>query len=138
MSGITDLEKLLFTMDPVISDENFVFCTSDRTMQELCDLNPWALIKENEGTTIILSEKSAKDNNLPYECIFKRITLNVHSSLEAVGLTAAISDKLSEFTISANVVAGYYHDHIFVQKDKAEEAVELLKELGKKAADNQS
>src|SRR5574344_2077337 len=117
MSGITELEKLLSTMHPVISDENFVFCTSDRTMQELCDLNPWALIKENEGTTI---------------------TLSMHSSLEAVGLTAAISDKLSEFTISANVVAGYYHDHIFVQKDKAEEAVELLKELGKKAADNQS
>lgn len=132
MSGILDLEELLSSMDPVISDENFVFSTTNKKIQELCYLNPWAIIKENESTTIILSERNARENNIPFDCVFKRITLNVHSSLEAVGLTAAISNKLSEFNISANVVAGYYHDHVFVQKNKADKAAELLKELGKK------
>jgi hypothetical protein len=53
----------------------------------------------------------------------------VHSSLETVGLTAAFSTKLGEHGISANVIAGYYHDHIFVQSDLAKSAIDALHEL---------
>nr|WP_275889019.1 ACT domain-containing protein [Desulforhopalus vacuolatus] len=67
---------------------------------------------------------------MKYEGVFKGITLTVHSSLEAVGLTAAISSKLAEKGISANVIAAYYHDHIFVQTEKAEMAMEALNEFG--------
>ena len=59
----------------------------------------------------------------------RQITLKVHSSLEAIGLTAAMSRALMEAGISANVVAAYYHDHIFVPAADAERAVEALRQL---------
>jgi hypothetical protein len=64
-----------------------------------------------------------------YEFAYRLITLKVHSSLEAVGLTAAFSNKLTEHDISANVIAGYFHDHIFIQARQAEKAMAALKEL---------
>ena len=57
------------------------------------------------------------------------ITLDVHSSLEAVGLTAAVSAALAEENISCNVVAAYYHDHLFVPVADAERAMETLMRL---------
>jgi hypothetical protein len=62
---------------------------------------------------------------------FKGISLTVHSSLDAVGLTAAFSSKLAEHGISANVFAGYYHDHIFVQSELAQSAIEALNEIAR-------
>jgi uncharacterized protein len=61
--------------------------------------------------------------------LFRRIILQVHSSLDAVGLTAAVSSKLTERGISANVIAAFYHDHIFIPAERAHEAVEALREL---------
>lgn len=68
---------------------------------------------------------------LEFEGSFRQITLTVHSSLEAVGLTAAVSTKLAAKGISANVIAAYYHDHIFVQTAKAELALSVLQEFSK-------
>ena len=79
---------------------------------------------------MILSVKSPDKAQLAYESKFKQITLTVHSSLDAVGLTAAVATKLSSYGISANVVAAYYHHHIFVQSEKADEALLVLKEFG--------
>ena len=62
------------------------------------------------------------------------ITLTVHSSLEAVGLTAAIATELAGLGISANVVAAYYHDHVFVPCAQAEQAVAGLAALGSRAS----
>ena len=59
------------------------------------------------------------------------ISLNVHSSLDAVGLTAAFSNRLAEYGISANVVAGFYHDHIFVHSELAEKAIRALGEIAR-------
>ncbi len=66
---------------------------------------------------------------MSFEGSYSQITLTVHSSLEAVGLTAAVANKLASKDISANVIAAYYHDHIFVQTSKAEAAVSALKEF---------
>lgn len=93
---------------------------------------PHGIFHEKEGVTFILDTKNAVDKKIDYLSVYRLITLNVHSSLDAVGLTAAFSAKLAEKNISANVVAAYYHDHIFVPEEKAEQALEAILELQKK------
>ena len=87
------------------------------------ELNPIGIFHEKEGVTFILEQQDA---------VNRLITLNVHSSLDAVGLTAAFSAKLAEKNISANVVTAYYHDHIFVPEEKAEQALNAILELQKR------
>ncbi|USD62338.1 ACT domain-containing protein [Vibrio sp. SCSIO 43140] len=131
MSGITDLDELLASMEPRLVDGEFVFCTCNGSLTEYIELDIMGSFKEQEGLTLILPLSQARQSDLEYEGVFRMITLNVHSSLEAVGLTAAVSNKLSERGISANVVAAYYHDHIFVQSTKADEALLALLEFVK-------
>ncbi len=84
------------------------------------------LFKEEEAFTIIVKKEIADTLKLDYSFISSWITLTVHSSLEAVGLTAAFSKALSDNGISCNVVAAFYHDHIFVDKRDAEKAMVVL------------
>ena len=88
--------------------------------------------KEAEGFTIILTKQTADNLQLHYTFIAAWITLTVHSSLQAVGLTAAFSTALSQAGISCNVVAAFYHDHIFVAKVDTEKAIAVLHQLSKK------
>ncbi|WP_201593305.1 ACT domain-containing protein [Psychrobacter sp. Pi2-51] len=129
MSGITDINELLGSMQPALVDELFVFCTVKGQLAEYVKLAPLATFVEPEGLTLVLTKDNADEAGLQYEGVFRQITLTVHSSLEAVGLTAAVSTKLTSKGISANVIAAYYHDHIFVSDDKAEQALSALKEL---------
>lgn len=129
MSGITDINELLSSMQPALVDELFVFCTVKGQPAEYVNLEPIATFVESEGLTLVLTKDKADEAGLQYEGVFRQITLTVHSSLEAVGLTAAVSTKLTSKGISANVIAAYYHDHIFVSDDKAEQALSALKEL---------
>jgi len=76
--------------------------------------------------TLIVEKASAKGAGLHFDEVFNKITLQVHSSLEAVGLTAAVSTALANENISANVIAAYYHDHIFVPKKDSTEALRAL------------
>jgi hypothetical protein len=133
VSGETDLRKLLSSMKPSLSGERYVFVSLTKTMGELSGITPWALISEDEGTTVIIEKGKAESNALPYQGAFRRITLTVHSSLEAVGLTAAVSAKLTSYGISANVVAAFFHDHIFVPEDKAEQTMQALQELARES-----
>ena len=89
-------------------------------LAEYLSLAPIATFLEAERLTLVLAKDKANEACLHYEGVFRQITLTVHSSLEAVGLTAAVSTKLTSKGISANVIAAYYHDHIFVSDDKAE------------------
>jgi hypothetical protein len=129
MAGITELDELLKSMSPELQNGEYVFCSVDGTYSDYSHLNPIASFKESEGLTLIISVEDAEKADIKYESKFKQITLKVHSNLNAVGLTAAIAIKLASYGISANVVAAYYHDHIFVQSEMAEKALMALKDF---------
>ncbi|WP_434926419.1 ACT domain-containing protein [Shewanella sp. HL-SH2] len=129
MNGIINLSTLLATMKPAIMPGDWVFCTVKGTLVDYVHLNPLATFVEAEGLTLLLSQTQADHNNIAYSGTFKQITLTVNSSLEAVGLTAAIATQLTEHNISANVVAAYYHDHIFIPIDKAQLALAAINTL---------
>ena len=129
MAGTVELDELLKTTSPEIQDGEYVFCSVDGNYSDYSHMNPLSSFKESEGLTLIISAEDAKKANIAYESKFKQITLTVHSSLNAVGLTAAIAIKLSSYGISANVVAAYYHDHIFVQSEKADKALMALRDF---------
>lgn len=126
--GETDLSVLLNTMHPQLHEGDYVFCTgADR--QKIPDNNLIMLFKEEESETVIVPKETADNLGLNYSFIASWITLTVHSSLEAVGLTAAISKALSQSCISCNVVAAYYHDHIFVSRSEATRAMQVLQKI---------
>ncbi len=130
MSGEKDLDKLLRTMSPELIAGEFVFCSFEKAHYgDHSELEPIAAVCESEGLTLVIPKSKADERQLKYEAVFKGITLNVHSSLEGVGLTAAFSRKLTTHGISANVIAGYFHDHIFVQSELAEKAIAAINEL---------
>ncbi|MEZ8028655.1 ACT domain-containing protein [Enterovibrio norvegicus] len=129
MAGIKALDQLLASMHPALIDGDWVFCTVSDALSEYIALNPRATFQEEEGMTLLVSKSAADQAGLNYEGVYKQITLTVHSSLDAVGLTAAVANKLADNGISANVIAAYYHDHIFVQAEKADPALAALQEF---------
>lgn len=130
MTGEKDIDKLLKTMKPRHNPGDFVFC-SIPNLEIVKAIDPILLFKEEEGYTVILQIETADHLKLDYSFVAAWITLTVHSSLEAVGLTAAFSKALADAGISCNVVAAYYHDHIFVNKSEAEKAINILNEFSK-------
>ena len=125
MSGEKDLQQLLKSMKPEQNPGDYVFCKTESLEQ--VNLNEIEMFfREKEAITVILKKKIAEKLNLEYSVVMSWITLTVHSSLEAVGLTAAFSKALSENGISCNVVAAFYHDHIFVAQKDAAKAMEIL------------
>jgi hypothetical protein len=125
MTGETNLDTLLKTMKPKLNIGVFVFClVKDLTLVNLKETV--LFFKEEEGYTIIVKKELADTLNLDYTFISSWITLTVHSSLEAVGLTAAFSKALAENGIGCNVVAAFYHDHIFVTIQDTEKAMAVL------------
>jgi hypothetical protein len=125
MSGEKDLQQLLKSMKPEYNSGDYVFCKVDNL--ENVNLNEVEMFfKEKEAVTLILKKELADALKLDYSVVMSWITLTVHSSLEAVGLTAAFSKALSEHEISCNVVAAFYHDHIFVNKKDTDKAMKIL------------
>ena len=130
MTGETDLKILISHMRPMLDPEPYVFCTfANRTFEDLAEYAPVALFAETEGTTAILPVERARELGLADAEWFQRITLTVHSSLEAVGLTAAVAGALAQEGISANVVAAFFHDHVFVPAERADEALQALRNI---------
>jgi uncharacterized protein len=130
MSGTTNLQTLLRHLSPLLRKEVYVFCTFPQARYgDHAQLCPIASFAEDEGLTLVIERRVADEHKIPYETTLRGITLTVHSSLEAVGLTAAIAAKLKDRNISANVIAAYYHDHVFVTADRADDAMAALKEF---------
>ncbi|GGG58984.1 ACT domain-containing protein [Hymenobacter glacieicola] len=128
MPGETNLTRLLRTMQPELQPGTYVFCTvTSLDGLEVADIV--GLFREQEGLTVILPQATADRLALPYTFVAAWLTLTVHSALEAVGLTAAFARVLAEAGVSCNVVAAYYHDHIFVAAADADKALRLLQQL---------
>ena len=132
MSGIDNLSTLLQAMAPELDTTAFVFVSvALDQVPDLLALQPVATCLEEEGMTLVIPEAAARSRGLSYEQTFARISLKVHSSLTAVGLTAAFSAALAQHSISSNVIAGYYHDHIFVPSQDAQRATDALLALSR-------
>lgn len=132
MTGETSLSALLRSMNPELNDGDYVFCnvTDSRRIEGIEVIGSF---REREGLTVILERSQAQQLGLDCDYVMAWITLTVHSSLAAVGLTAAFASALGQAGISCNVVAGFYHDHLFVGKDDAQEAMTILRALAASA-----
>ena len=128
MSGELDLDVLLASLSAELVEGVFVFATlADNAVP--ADIAPRMMFREAEGTTLILLQSQAEAAGIAYEFPSRMITLNVHSSLEAVGFIARIATELAKAGMGVNPVAGYYHDHLFVPDGREQEALEILARL---------
>jgi hypothetical protein len=121
---------LIKNLKPVLNEGEYVFCLV-QDMNPYKDLPVIGNFREEEGITLILDKESADRAGLPYYYIGAWITLQVNSSLTSIGLTAAVSDVLAKNKISCNMIAGYHHDHVFVEHTKADNALQLLRQLSR-------
>ncbi len=128
MSGEQDLIKLLRSMQPVLHPDVYVFAAVDNAFDGT-NLAPRMVFEEAEGKTLILLQETAVNNGIHHEYPSRMITLNIHSSLEAVGFIAAIATKLASIGMGVNPVAAFHHDHLFVPENRAQDAVDALEEL---------
>lgn len=130
MSGETDLKTILNSLSPVLVEGTFVFCTfPEGSYGDFAEANPKAYVMEDEGITLVLDKRVADSHGFSYSGEFSCISLEVHSSLDSVGLTATLSGILAAHEISVNMIAGYHHDHLFVPVANAPLAISLLHNL---------
>jgi hypothetical protein len=128
MSGETNLQKILSGMKPKRNEGEYVYCTVE-SKTDAVQLDPLCMFAEEESVTVIVPKSKADALGFTYPTTFAWITLTIHSSLEAVGLTSAVAKALMEANISCNVVAAYYHDHVFVPIQAAARAMDVLQAL---------
>ncbi len=128
MPGEKNLHKLIKNIRPELKEGRYVFCTVEHDYPV-----PYSdcicTFREDKGITLVLPKEKAEDLRLPCSFEASWIRLTVHSSLEAVGLTARVSSALAAEGISCNAVAAYYHDHIFVPYRQADKAMSVLRNL---------
>lgn len=130
--GISNLDKLIKEMKPILFKEDYVFCTLPEKQFTTLNLKLLLIFKEEEGITFIIEKKTAELNSFQYSGVWSLITLTVHSDLSAVGFLARITAALAKAEISVNAVSAYYHDHLFVPTEKADKAMKVLKEMTQK------
>lgn len=128
MPPIADLSALLASLQPQLNDGVFVFATL-RPGQHVEGADLVALVREPEGTSVVVEQQAAVRLGLDATFPCAWITLSVNSDLQAVGLTAAFAAALGGAGISCNVVAGTQHDHLFVPVSRAAEAMTVLQQL---------
>lgn len=131
MVGTRDLASLLHDLTPQLNEGQFVFVSIDDKQFTMLWPKAVASIREAEGTTLVLPKAVAEQHQIPYNFVASWITLTVHSTLDAVGLTAVFAQALADKNISCNVIAGYYHDHIFVAVKDAKNALRVLQDIAK-------
>lgn len=128
MSAENNLNELVKSMSPKLNDGEYVF-TFVENLDSIDTKLALCILKEAEGITLVIDRIKADELGLKYDFVASWITLQVHSSLEAIGLTATFSSELAKNNISCNVIAGFYHDHIFVSTKDSERAIQILHNL---------
>lgn len=128
MEGEVNLKNILKNLNPSLNEGKYVYCTVNN-IDEIPFSKILFLFKEIESITVVLKKEDAEAMNLTFSYVASWITLEIHSSLSAVGLTAKFSQALSDAGISCNVVAAYFHDHIFVDEKDEAKAIEVLNGL---------
>lgn len=134
MNPETNLKRLLATMEPDLQPGEFVFSTVSPARFKDVQTAAWGWFRESEGVTIILEKNTALAAGIDFAFPSRMITLKVHSSLEAVGFLAVITEKLAAAGISVNAISAYYHDHLFVPAKKANQAMDVLHQIMKETA----
>jgi hypothetical protein len=134
MSGERNLATLLRSMKPEMQEGVFVFCTLSAGHEISQHLKPVHIFHEREGTAFVVRHEEAERLGLPHRFVSRLITLTVHSSLETVGFLAAVTAPLAQAGISVNAVSAFYHDHLFVPVERAEEAMRILQGLAEDQA----
>ena len=127
MSGERDLGALLAGLEPERRHGEVVVVA----VPDASALPALATVTEEDAVTVVLRRADADRHGLQYDWVAAWITLTVHSSWEAVGMTAAVAAALTEAGIACNVLAGYLHDHLLVPVEQADEAIAVLRSLGK-------
>lgn len=130
---VRDRNKMIANMSPALDGETYVYCAVDPVVvsPEVVGASI-AVFREREGLSVILPLERALELGLPYmQPPLARITLEVYSSHDGVGLTAAVAGALADQGIPCNMVAALHHDHAFVPIDDAQQAVGFLLELQK-------
>jgi hypothetical protein len=129
--AVRDLKAMLTGIAPVLSDR--AWCFQKIPGGTVIPDTAFAVIREEEGACCILPAPAAARSAAPDAPHFARITLQLHSDLEGVGLTAAVATALATSGIACNVVAGLHHDHLFVPWDAGEQALAILERLSQDA-----
>lgn len=128
MVGETNLTVLLSTMTGALVEGVFVFATlKDSSLPS--HIKPKMIFEEAEGTTYILHKEDAEASDIPFEFPSRMITLEIHSSLEAVGFMARIATELAKEDMGVNPVSAFFHDHIFIPEGREIDALRVLKRI---------
>ena len=130
-----DLDTLLIFMKPALDPREWVFCSVDRSFLTSAH-RPLFVFHESEGTTVVIERSLAESLAIEYAFVSRRITLRVHSDLNSVGFLATVTSELAKHMIPTNAVSAFYHDHLFVAIDRAEEALHVLESLSAERARN--
>jgi hypothetical protein len=133
-SGEADLGRLIRDLRPSVDQERWTFCALPGDETPSPALGAVVTVREAEGWTAVVPLERARSAGLAHAGAYRRITLTVHSSLEAVGLLAAVTRALADAGIACNAVAGFYHDHLFVPEARADDAMTVLARLAADAA----
>ena len=132
--GILSLATLLRTLHATFHPATFVFIVFAPGTSIPGTLQTHMTFQEVEGTTVVTTLTQAKDHDLCYDFECRMITLDVHSSLDAVGFLAAITSRLAlELKIGVNPVSGFYHDHLFVRAGTEHSVLMVLGQMAMEA-----
>jgi len=123
-----DVRPLLRTLRPQRHAGVYAYALASPGV-DVASLQPFAIVRETEGTTVVLEESRAIEAGLVVVARVARITLQVQSTLDDVGLTAAVATALAREGIACNVIAAVHHDHLFVPIECADAAMAALRAL---------
>lgn len=130
---ISDLQGMLQQLQPTLHPGVYVFCVLPLDA-DVAGFAALAMLREAEGISLVLREEQAAAAGLPAQFRAAWISLQVHSDLAGVGLTAAVAKALAEQGIACNIIAGVHHDHLFVPPERAVDALASLWALQRAAS----